>query len=232
MNRRSTTLLSILAGILAAGLVFGAVWLFAGRGSTTTTTQAAATTTTGATTTTSPATTTSAGETTSTTGADTTTTTGATTTTNAFVGDTSPKSNDTKQGDPGPMLTDVRWGDHPEDGFVRLVFDFAGDGVPIYDVRYEDPPFVGGGSGEEVPVLGTAFLRVRVIPGTLYDIDSGDLVYTGDTTLDPGVDPLVEVQFIDDFEAYMTWVVGLTAEKAFTVEVMQDPLRLVIDIAK
>ncbi len=231
MNRRLTLFLSILAGILAAALVFGAVWLFTGRGSSTTTTQAAATTTTTAVTTSTAATTTTAAVTT-TSGAVTTTTSAVTTTTNAFVGDTTPKTNDTESGDPGPVLTDVRWGDHPEDGFVRVVFEFTGSGTPIYDVRYEDPPFLGGGSGEEVPVLGTAFLRVEVFPGTRYDMNTNTLVYTGDTTLDPGVDPIVEVQFVDDFEAYMTWVIGLTGERAFTVEVLQDPLRLVIDIAK
>ena len=57
-------------------------------------------------------------------------------------------------------------------------------------------------------------------------------MYTGDVTLDPGLDPIVEIQFVDDFEADMVWVIGLTAERAFTAEVLQDPLRLVIDIAK
>jgi hypothetical protein len=30
----------------------------------------------------------------------------------------------------------------------------------------------------------------------------------------------------------MTWVIGLDAERPFTVRVFQDPLRVIVDIAK
>jgi hypothetical protein len=30
----------------------------------------------------------------------------------------------------------------------------------------------------------------------------------------------------------MWWVIGLSGQRAFTVEILQDPLRLVLDIAK
>ena len=228
VNSRSSTLIAILAGMLTAGAALVAIVVLT-RGDATTTTQAAATTQ--ATSTTAVATTTSTASTTTTTTAPASTTTaGPTTTTIPFEGDTTTKSNATQVGSPGPTLTDVRFGDHGN--FVRVVFDFIGSGTPMYDVGYASPPFVGGGSGEAVPVLGSAFLRIQVVPGALYDINTGTLVYVGDTTIDPGMDPVVELQFVDDFEAYMTWVLGLTGQKPFTVEVMQDPLRLVIDVAK
>ena len=37
---------------------------------------------------------------------------------------------------------------------------------------------------------------------------------------------------VDDFEAAMTWVIGLDGQRAFTVQVLQEPLRVVVDIAK
>jgi len=162
----------------------------------------------------------------------TTTTAIATTTTSTapFPGDTSTKTHPTVDGQPGPTLTDVRFGDHGT--FVRAVFEFIGSGTPRYTIGYADPPFLGGGSGEEVPVSGAAFIEVQIQPGALYDTDTGDLVYPGDTTIDPGMSPFVQVQFIDDFETYMTWIIGLTGEKPFTVDVLQNPLRIVIDIAK
>jgi hypothetical protein len=225
MNGRSSTLLAVLVGILIAAAVM-AIVVVTTRGDTETTTTATATTSQATTTTAIPTSTAAATTTTTATAA----TTGPTTTTEAFGGDTVTKSNTTIVGTPGPTLTDVRFGDHGN--FVRVVFEFIGDGTPTYQVGYASPPFVGGGSGEEVTVLGSAFLDVHVQPGARYDIDTGNLVYTGDTTIDPGLPPIVEAEFVDDFETYMDWVIGLTDERPFTVDVLQDPLRLVIDIAK
>jgi hypothetical protein len=217
-NERLHNILAVLGGVIFALLVVVAfIWLSDdddGNAVTTVTTSA---------TTTAPATTTTAEAT--------TTTTAATTTTIEFEGDTSPKTNETISGDPGPNLTDVRIGDHPEDGFVRIVFDLTGEGTPFYVVGYQDPPFVET-SGDEVAVDGTAFIHVTISPALTYDIDTFDPTYEGDQELRPGFDPIVEIQFIGDFEATMEWVIGLDGEHPFTVAILQDPLRVVIDIAK
>lgn len=225
MNDRLSLALSVLGGIILAVVVFGVIIVTTDGGSAATTTRVA--TTAATTTTIAEATTSSVASTTSSQAA---TTTVPASTTVGFAGDTSTKSNATTEGDPGPTLTEVRVGDHT--GFVRIVFEFTGSGTPSYEVGYAAPPFVGGGSGEEVPVLGSAYLKVRVMPGSRFDPATGDLVYTGDATIDPALDPIVEVQFVDDFEADMVWVVGLMAERPFTVRVLQGPLRLVVDIAK
>jgi hypothetical protein len=187
----------------------------------TTVTTTATTTTVPPTTTTAPATTTSS---------EATTTSAAPTTTIPFEGDTSPKINETASGTPGPNLTDVRIGDHPEDGFVRVVFDLTGEGTPFYVVGYQDPPFSDMES--EVAVDGTAFIHVTISPALTFDIDTFEPTYTGDDELFPGFDPITEIQFLTDFEATLEWVIGLSAERPFTVEILQDPLRVVIDIAK
>jgi hypothetical protein len=159
----------------------------------------------------------------------TTTTTTTPTTTTVFVGGMETVSNLEITGDPGPQLTAVRVGDH--DGFVRIVFDLSGDGTPLYIVGYEDPPFLAT-SGDAVPVDGDAFLAVHLSPARRHNIDTGTPTYTGDLVLDPDLGPVQQIVFIDDFEASMTWVIGLDGERAFTVTVLQDPLRLVVDVAK
>jgi hypothetical protein len=224
-DSRLVNVLAVLGGIVFALFVVVLFIVFSGDGIDT----AATTTTVG--TPTSVVTTTTSGGGSTTTGADTTTTTDAPTTTSAFEGDTETKTNDTLDGDPGPNLTDVRVGDHPDEGYVRVVFDLTGEGSPTYVVGYEDGPFMET-SGDTVEVDGQAFLVVHISPARLPDIDSGDPTYTGDPELDPGIDPIVQIKFIDDFEASMTWVIGLDTERPFTVRVFQDPLRVIVDIAK
>lgn len=182
-------------------------------------------------------TTTSGAPTTTTSTASTTTDAGVTTsgasttvaTTTTFPGGTATVTNTELSGDPGPNLTGVRVGDH--DGFVRVVFDLTGDGTPMYIVGYESPPFVAT-SGDAVPVGGSAYLVVHLSPALRYDIDTSVPTYTGDLVLVPGYAPIEQIVFIDDFEAAMQWVIGLDAAHPFTVDVLQEPLRLVIDIAK
>lgn len=219
-------LLAIIGGVVLALLVVVVFILLSGDGidnAATTTTDAPTTSVTAAPTTVPGSTTTAPGST--------TTTGGSTSTIPPFDGDVATKSNDTVEGDPGPNLTNVRVGDHPEDGYVRVVFDLTGDGTPLYTVGYEAGPFVET-SGDTVDVDGAAYLVVHISPARRHDIDSGEPTYPGDEEFDPGADPIVEIQFIDDFEASMTWVIGLTQEKPFKVQVFQDPMRVVVDIAK
>lgn len=222
-NPKSTPpIIPILLGIIAAVLVLLTIMLLSGGGDdpvADTTTSSFVDTTTTTTipegSTTAPSTTTIPVET--------------TTTTSAFSGDTTPKSNDAIVGDPEAYLTEVRFGDH--DGFVRVVFELTGVGEPIWMVGYADPPFTTDGEGGEVPVSGSAFLKIDMTPGARYDQDF-TLTYEGDLVLEPGLAPIDQVVFLDDFERVMHWVIGLDAERPFTATLLQDPLRLVIDIAK
>jgi hypothetical protein len=210
VRSRSSLLIPILIGVFVALLALLAVMLLTDEDPT-------------AATTTEPVTTTAA----PTTVATTTTTLAPTTT--VFIGGIETVSNLEPVGTPGPNLTDVRVGDH--DGFVRVVFDLTGDGTPFYIVGYESPPFLAT-SGDAVPVAGTVFLSVRISPALRYNIDTQVPTYTGDLVLEPEIGPIDQIVFIDDFEASMWWVIGLSGQRAFTVEILQDPLRLVLDIAK
>jgi hypothetical protein len=213
------TAIAIGSGVVFALIVMVAIIVFTGpTGPSPTTTVAAPTTTT------VPDTTTTSSTTTTTTTPDTTTSTVV-----DFALDTTPKVNETILGEPGPSLTDIRFGAHP--GFTRVVFDFTGHGAPAYNVRYESGPFFTDGEGAPVDVNGEAFIVVTIFPGATYDPEDGSLTYLGDRRLDPLLDPIVEMVITGDFEAQLTLVIGLTEQKGFRVIVLGDPLRLVVDIA-
>ena len=217
---RPSLLIPALAGVLVAVIALLVVVLMTSDDDGT-----AATTT--AVSTSAPVTTTAA--TSSTDGTTTTAPTTSTGVTTTLPGSTDTVTNTEITGTPGPNLTDVRIGDH--DGFVRIVFDLTGAGTPMYIVGYENAPFLAT-SGDPVPVEGAVFLAVHLSPARRFDIDTMVPTYTGDLVLEPGFDPIAQVVFIDDFEAAMQWVIGLDAQHPFTVEVLQDPLRLVVDVSK
>ncbi|MEE9581544.1 MAG: hypothetical protein V3W36_01275, partial [Acidimicrobiia bacterium] len=99
-------------------------------------------------------------------------------------------------------------------------------------VGYESgPTFTGSGGGDPVAPDGAAFLVVRIVPGLTYDVDDFSPTYLGPTSFDPELGSIVEIVFVDDFEADMYWVIGLTGEQGFQVSTRIDPQRVVIDIA-
>jgi hypothetical protein len=198
----------------------------------TTTTTVAPTTSAATTTSTVAITTTSEAPTTTTTSPATTTTSTSSSTSEAPIDptefDTSAKTAEAT-GDPGSALTDIRLGDHTT--FTRIVFDFEGDGTPAYEVGFETGPFSGSGGGTAVSPRGSAFLAIHVFPGLTYDVDDSTPTYVGPTSFAPGLGAIEEIVFVDDFEADMLWVIGLSGERGFDVSTRVDPQRLVIDIA-
>lgn len=128
------------------------------------------------------------------------------------------------------LLTAVRLGAHP--GFDRVVFEFRAT-LPGFDVRYVDPPILADGSGEPVPVEGAAFLRVRMEPASGFDFDAGTPSYTGPDRIggdSAGTSAVREVVRSGDFEAVLTWVIGVAGRAGFRVSTLSSPSRLVIDV--
>ncbi len=129
--------------------------------------------------------------------------------------------------EPGiPLLVDVRTGLHAD--FDRVVFEYIG-GLPGYRVEYVSLPIVQCGSGFAEPVDGTAFLQVLMSFAAAFD-------ETGTSTFDqkellPALPSIVEVQSICVFEGNVTWVVGLSGEADFSVFTLEDPFRIVVDVA-
>ena len=108
----------------------------------------------------------------------------------------------------------------------HVVFDFTGKSSdpPGYSITYGTPPFNSAGSGQRVPVRGTAFIVVTVKPGYGYDFENGRPSYTGPTRIPvSGANHVQEIVETGDFEGTLTWVIGLDVKRPFSVEATGKP---------
>jgi hypothetical protein len=129
------------------------------------------------------------------------------------------------------LLEHVAIGRH--EGFDRIVFRFR-TVLPGYRITYVDPPLIEDGSGARVDVEGSAFVLVRMEPASGFDLETaeGVMVYTGPRRLsgtDAGTSVVREVVRTGDFEAVLSWAVGLSDRVDYRVTKLQDPPRLVVD---
>jgi hypothetical protein len=131
-------------------------------------------------------------------------------------------------------LTDVRVGAH--NGYDRIVFEFEAPkpnpggvaGIPRYEIRQAKPPFTEDPSDMPLDVFGDAFVRIVMHGATGYDFD-GNPTYAGSRTLTPGFGTLAQAVEGGDFEATMTWILGLSRPTCWQVQELHEPDRLVID---
>jgi hypothetical protein len=124
-----------------------------------------------------------------------------------------------------PTLTDVRAGGHT--GFDRVVFEFEG-AVPEHRVRYVDQ-LVQDGSGRPVSVAGAADLEVVFHGANAHEQD-------GTPTVSPrrfstGLTAVKEIAQIGDFEAVVSYGIGVDRKRPLKVSTLSNPSRLVIDVA-
>jgi hypothetical protein len=122
-------------------------------------------------------------------------------------------------------LTDVRAGGHT--GFDRVVFEFQG-AVPEHRVRYVDQ-LVQDASGRPVSVAGAADLEVVFHGANAHEQD-------GTPTISPrrfstGLTAVKEVAEIGDFEAVVTYGIGVDRKRPIKVSTLSNPSRLVIDVS-
>lgn len=121
------------------------------------------------------------------------------------------------------------------DGYDRVVWQFR-RAIPGYRVEYVEPPLHEDGSGDEVDVEGDAFVLVTMQPASGFDVETGEgeLVYRGPQRLsgsDVGASVVREVVRTGDFEAMLTWAVGLDSRVDFRVRTLDAPPRLVVEFA-
>lgn len=131
------------------------------------------------------------------------------------------------------LLTAVEAGRH--EGFDRVVWTFDGD-VPAYRVAYVERPITEDGSGAPIEVRGDATLQIILTPASGTDLSGEDVrtVYEGPDRIDgsaSGTAVVEEVVLTGDFEATLSWVIGLDRQAPFAVTELSDPTRVVIDIA-
>jgi Sporulation and spore germination len=134
---------------------------------------------------------------------------------------------------PGAVLIDVRTGNHPAEGFDRVVFDFRDDtSTPGFSVSYveqiiEDP------RGTPLEMLPGAKLLVDMRWAAAHDDDGQLTVPPEDLDLRPGLPRIKQVKRAGDFEAVLTF--GIAVDPAgdpapFHAYVLSGN-RLVIDVA-
>ena len=118
------------------------------------------------------------------------------------------------------------------DGHDRIVFEFANE-VPGYDIRYVARPVVADGSGEEVGVEGAEVMQARFEPALDADLTKEDAprTYVGPVRFSPDADTVVELVRTGGFEAVLTWAIGMKEKAAFKVSTLDDPPRIVVDVA-
>ena len=130
------------------------------------------------------------------------------------------------------LLRTIRTGRH--DGYDRVVFEFIGP-APAYQVRYvaevtEDP------SGQPVTLEGDAFLLV-VMPGGTLDTtpqvsDPSDAEkYEGPRRIRPSLANVREIAASGDFEAVLSFGIGVEHRDLFRVLRLSNPSRIVVDVA-
>jgi hypothetical protein len=123
------------------------------------------------------------------------------------------------------VLRDVRTARH--DGYDRVVFEFSEE-LPNYHLEYVDRPVRKCGSGDPTAVAGEAWLEVRLVPAHAHDERGTPTIDDRERELQLGV--LRELELTCDFEAHVTWVLGLARPNRFRVLELRSPLRLVVDV--
>jgi hypothetical protein len=124
-----------------------------------------------------------------------------------------------------PTLVDVRAGSHA--GFDRVVFQFRG-AVPEHRVQYVDQ-LVEDGTGDPVSVAGAADLEV-VFEGANAHEENGSPTITP-RRFSPGLPAVKEIAQLGDFEAVVSYGIGVDQRRPIEVSTRSNPSRLVIDIA-
>ena len=124
-----------------------------------------------------------------------------------------------------PTLVDVRAGRHP--GFDRVVFEFRG-AVPEHRIDYVDQ-LVQDGSGNPVAVAGAADLEVVFEGANAHDVDGTPTV--SPRRFSPGLPAVKELAQVGDFEAVVSYGIGVDSERPITVSTLSGPSRLVVDVS-
>lgn len=127
---------------------------------------------------------------------------------------------------PPALLTAVRTAENP--GFDRVVFEFGEGALPGYRVAYLAGPAQDCGSGEEKPVAGGAILEVTLRPANAHTEAGQPTIPFREQPLSLPV--LREIDRTCDFEAVVTWALGISAQKPFRVTELSGPARLVVDV--
>lgn len=130
------------------------------------------------------------------------------------------------QGPTELVIQDVRAGSH--DGFDRVVFEYAGPGLPGYIAGYNPDPRQQASGYPLEGLTGGAFLEL-MIQGTPMMLmpPREELLRSGPVGVAAG-----NIQSVVNggvFEADSQYVIGLDRQRPFNIYTLENPPRLVID---
>jgi hypothetical protein len=125
---------------------------------------------------------------------------------------------------PVPVLTEVRYAGHPEDGYDRIVFNFEG-GLPGYSIRYVDE-VRSDPSDRLLSVPGNRYLLIVLTPMQAHR-DDGSATVTG--VHRAGLPMLTSYAVAGDFEGHVSIALGLEGRTGYRVGEL--PGRVYIDVA-
>jgi peptidoglycan hydrolase-like protein with peptidoglycan-binding domain len=123
------------------------------------------------------------------------------------------------------LLVGVRAGRNKD--FDRLVFDFEGT-VPGLRVEYVDE-LVQDGSGIPIPLRGRAVVQIVIRPASAHR-DDGTPTRTGPLPDLTGFAAFRQVADAGDFEAVLTWGIGVAARTGLRASTLTGPSRVAVDV--
>jgi len=127
-----------------------------------------------------------------------------------------------------PVLTAIRTGRHG--AYERLTLQFT-SAYGEANVRYV-PVVHADPSDKAVPLQGLSFLQIVIHGAVAHWPATPITAYTGPSTVTPGYPTLKQVCIAGDFEAVLSFGVGLGRTAGFQVTRLQSPDRLVVDVAE
>jgi hypothetical protein len=130
-----------------------------------------------------------------------------------------------KRNDFPTVLTSVRTAKH--EGYDRIVLEFK-DRVPGYHLEYVDKPVRDCGEGQVIPLAGDSWLEIRMYPVDGHTQEGQPTIQERQRKLDLPV--MLEGKQTCDFEAVVTWVLGLARPNPYRIVELKDPPRLVVDV--
>ncbi|WPF66566.1 MULTISPECIES: hypothetical protein [unclassified Corynebacterium] len=124
------------------------------------------------------------------------------------------------------VVTEMRTGSH--EGFDRVVFEMKGQGDPGWYADYTDHPSQQG-SGNPIEYHGATALTMN-IDGTVYPFELGlEEPHLNRLTPSDGGN-ITDVISVGTFEGRSQFIIGLNKKVPYSVQVLHDPTRLVIDL--
>lgn len=129
------------------------------------------------------------------------------------------------------LITDVRVGTHPEEGYDRVVVELSGPGTPGWLAPRWAQEASTTGKGAPIEVGGS---HILVITGTgaigVPDAQQEAQMYSGPKDLSVNGQAISGVHVDPPFESEFQVVLG-TSTQNFRVVALESPTRLVIDVA-